>query len=162
VAHVTAVLRLCRAALPGMLQRGSGAIINVSSALAFSAGMTEAHLPKRATHAATKAFVNAFTEILAGEVAGSGIQVQVLCPGVVRTEFHDVDGAPRLRPNVPLLEPEQVVEASLKALALGEIVCLPALADRTLVKREREARLAVFRGNMRDELAERYRDDSMR
>ncbi len=89
--------------------------------------MTEAFLPKRANYAATKAFVNAFTEILASEVSGTGVRVQALCPGVVRTEFHDVDGEPKLRPNIPLLEPEDVVQASLAGLKLGDVICMPAL-----------------------------------
>ncbi len=129
-AMVTTVVRLCRAALPAMLARGAGDIVNVSSTLAFSAGMTDAFLPKRANYAATKAFVNAFTEILATEVSGTGVRVQALCPGVVRTEFHNVDGEPKIRPNIPLLEPEDVVQASLAALELGEVICLPALSDR--------------------------------
>lgn len=158
-AQVTAIVRLCRAALPAMLARGSGDIVNVSSTLAFSAGMTEAHLPKRAVYAATKAFVNAFTEILAGEVAGTGVRVQALCPGVVRTEFHDVDGEPKLRPKIPLLEPEDVVTASLAALDLGDVVCLPALSDRSLALREAEARHAMFRAGVSGEMAARYRKE---
>ena len=86
-AQVTAVVRLSRAVLPGMIGRDAGAIVNVSSTLAFSAGMQAPHLPKRATYAATKAFVNAFTEILAVELGDTGVKVQALCPGVVRTEF---------------------------------------------------------------------------
>ena len=155
--HVTAIVRLTRAALPAMLARRSGAVINVSSMLAFSAGMDQPFLPKRATYAATKAFVNAFTEILSGELAGTGVKVQALCPGVVRTEFHDVDGKPVLRPNVPVMEPDDVVEASLAGLALGDVVCSPALADRSLIDREREARHAVFGGGRGSELPPRYR-----
>ncbi len=90
-AMVTAVVRLTRAVLPAMLKRGAGDIVNVSSTLAFSAGMTEPFLPKRANYAATKAFVNAFTEIVANEVAGTGVRLQALCPGVVQ------DRVPRRR-----------------------------------------------------------------
>ena len=154
--HVTAIVRLSRAALPSMLARGSGAIINVSSMLAFSAGMDQPFLPKRATYAATKAFVNAFTETLAGELVGTGVKVQALCPGVVRTEFHDVDGKPALRPNVPVMEPKDVVEASLAGLALGDVICSPALADRSLLDHERQARDAVFGGGRGAELSSRY------
>jgi uncharacterized protein len=156
-AMVTAVIRLCRAALPAMLKKGRGDIVNVSSTLAFSAGMTDAFLPKRANYAATKAFVNAFTEILAGEVSGAGVRVQALCPGVVRTEFHDVDGEPKLRPKIPLLEPEDVVQASLAALKLGDVICLPALSDRSVAEREMQGRAAMFRAGVSGEMAERYR-----
>jgi uncharacterized protein len=154
--HVTAIVRLCRAALPAMLARKSGAIVNVSSMLAFSAGMDNPFLPKRAVYAGSKAFVNAFTETLAGELAGSGVRAQALCPAVVRTEFHDVDGKPVLRPNVPVMEPEDVVEASLAALALGDVICSPALTDRALVDREREARQALFGAGRGGELSLRY------
>ena len=156
-AMVTAVVRLCRAALPAMQKRGAGDIVNVSSTLAFSAGMTDAFLPKRANYAATKAFVNAFTEIVASEVSGTGVRLQALCPGVVRTEFHDVDGEPKLRPKIPLLEPEDVVQASLAALKLGDVICMPALSDRAVVEREREGRSAMFRSGVKAEMAERYR-----
>lgn len=155
--QVTAVVRLSRAALPAMLARNAGTIVNVSSMLAFSAGMDQPFLPKRAVYAATKAFVNSFTEILAGEVVGTGVKVQALCPAVVRTEFHDVDGKPALRPNVPVMEPEDVVEASLAALALDDVICSPALADRGLINQERAARHAVFGGGRGAELSPRYR-----
>ncbi len=154
--HVTAVVRLCRAALPAMIARGSGSIINVSSMLAFSAGLDRPFLPKRATYAATKAFVNAFTETLSNELADTGVKVQALCPGVVRTEFHNMDGAPALRPNVPVMEPEDVVEASLAALALGDVICSPVLADRALLDREHEARHAVFGAGLGATLSPRY------
>jgi short-subunit dehydrogenase len=157
-AQVTTVARLCRAVLPGMLARKSGAIVNVSSTLAFAAGMAAPHLPKRVVYAATKAFVNAFTETLAVELEGTGVKVQALCPGVVRTEFHDADGKPAaLRPNVPILEPEDVVAASLTALELGDVICLPALSDRSLVDHERESRHALFKSGLSSELAARYR-----
>ncbi len=156
-AMVTAVVRLCRAALPAMLKRGAGDIVNVSSTLAFSAGVTEAFLPKRANYAATKAFVNAFTEIVANEVAGTGVRLQALCPGVVRTEFHNVDGEPKLRPKIPLLEPEDVVQASLAGLKLGDVICLPALSDRAIAEREMQGRSAMFRAGVSGEMAERYR-----
>lgn len=155
--QVTAVMRLSRAVLPAMIAVGSGAIVNVSSMLAFSAGMNQPFLPKRVTYAATKAFVNAFTELLAMEVAGTGVKVQALCPGVVRTEFHDVDGKPVLRPNVPILEPEDVVQASLAGLAAGDVICAPTLADSSLLDDQQQSRNAVFRGSLSAELAPRYR-----
>ena len=136
--QVTAILRLSRAVLPAMLARNAGAIVNVSSMLAFSAGMDQPFLPKRATYAATKAFVNSFTETLSSELVGTGVKVQALCPAVVRTEFHDIDGKPVLRPNVPVMEPEDVVEASLTGLTLGDVICSPALADRGFLDHERQ------------------------
>jgi uncharacterized protein len=78
--QVVAPSRLARAALPGMMARGRGAIINVSSLLAFSASVpAAASLPKRATYAATKAYLNAFTALLHNELQGTGVRMQVLC-----------------------------------------------------------------------------------
>jgi short-subunit dehydrogenase len=156
-AQVTAVVRLTRAALPAMLARRDGAIVNVSSMLAFSAGMDQPFLPRRVNYAATKAFVNAFTELLAVELAGTGVKVQALCPAVVRTEFHNIDGQPVLRPNVPVMEPEDVVEASLAALALGDVICSPALSDRDLLDQEREMRHTIFMNGRGSDLSPRYR-----
>lgn len=155
--QVSAIVRLSRAVLPAMLARNAGSIVNVSSMLAFSAGMDQPFLPKRATYAATKAFVNSFTETLSSELVGTGVKIQALCPAVVRTEFHDVDGKPALRPNVPVMEPEDVVEASLAGLALGDVICSPALRDRTLIEHERQARHALFGGGRGAELSPRYR-----
>src|SRR5262245_12763123 len=62
--QVVAVTRLTRAALPGMIKRSRGAIINVSSRLALSASLSSPPLPKRAVYAATKAYINTFSQIL--------------------------------------------------------------------------------------------------
>src|SRR5205807_1650682 len=76
-----AVVALCGAFLPGMVQRGRGAVLNVASTTAFQP------LPTEATYGATKAFVLNFTEALHGEYAGTGITVTALCPGPVKTQF---------------------------------------------------------------------------
>ncbi|WP_442869129.1 SDR family NAD(P)-dependent oxidoreductase [Bradyrhizobium sp. CCBAU 45384] len=77
--HVRSVARLSRAALPGMVRRRKGAIINVASLLAISAVLPPDPLPSRATYAGAKAFILAFTQALAGELEGSGVDVQA-CP----------------------------------------------------------------------------------
>src|SRR5262249_41812637 len=84
--NVTALVRLTRAALPGMIARGRGAIINVSSLAAFVPG------PYDAIYGATKAFVNSFTEALHEELCGTGVHVQTLCPGFTYTEFQQRAG----------------------------------------------------------------------
>lgn len=154
--HVTALVRLTRAALPGMVARGRGAVINVSSALAFSAGLPPTPLPFRATYAASKAYVNVFTEQLYHELAGTGVQVQALCPGRVATEFFTVAGIDVARLPGRLMPPSEVVQASLVALARGEVVCVPPLAEAALVAQSRDSQSAVFRGVQSGVLAARY------
>lgn len=78
----------------------------------------------------------------------------MVCPGVVKTEFHtrqqmDVSHMPRL-------EPEQVVQASMLALDRGELVCIPTLDDADLLLRHDEAEIAILTAGMRPKLAERY------
>jgi hypothetical protein len=123
--NVVALTRLTRAALPGMIARGHGAVINVSSMAAFQPA------PQNATYAATKAFVNSFTEALHEELRGTGVQVQALCPGFTRTEFQDRAGIDVSGlPSFVWMTAEAVVDASLAALRRGEVVCVPGLGNR--------------------------------
>jgi hypothetical protein len=127
--NVVALVRLTRAALPNMLARSQGAIINVSSMAAFQPG------PYNATYSATKAFVNAFTEALHEELDGTGVRVQALCPGLTRTGFQKRAGIDTSRfPSFVWMTPEAVVEASLAALERGGVICVPGLANRALVE----------------------------
>jgi uncharacterized protein len=79
--NIVALTHLTRLFLPGMLQRGSGRIMNLASVAAFLPG------PLMAVYFATKAYVLSFSEALAGEVAGSGVTVTAVCPGATKTEF---------------------------------------------------------------------------
>jgi uncharacterized protein len=90
--NVLAPVLLTRAVLPGMVERGEGAVINVASLLAFSGSWERPYLPQRAVYAASKSFLVSFTQILAGELRDTGVRVQVVCPGVVRSEFHTRQG----------------------------------------------------------------------
>lgn len=158
--HVVAVTRLTRAALPGMVARGRGAIINVASMLAFSAGLpATTPLPKRAVYAACKAYLVAFTELLHQELAGTGVQVQVLCPGRVEgTEFHqNVPGFDAVRSAVAGFQPDDVVTASLAALRQGEVLCSPGLDDAALVEQYRASERRVLSAALTGRLADRYR-----
>ena len=152
--NALAPIRLIRSALPGMVERGGGAIVSVASLLVFSATARNPQLPQRAVYAATKAFLFTFVRLLALELQDTGVRLQVVCPGVVRTEFHtrqQIDMSDR-----PRLEPEQVVQASMAGLALGELVCAPTLEDLAALQRRDDAEAAVFMGGMRATLAERY------
>lgn len=125
--NVIALMRLTRAALPGMIERGAGAIINVSSMAGFQAG------PFNATYCATKAYVNSFTEAIYEELRGTGVQVQALCPGFTRTEFQQRAGIEVSRvPAMAWMEAEDVVNASLAGLTDGDIICVPGFTNRTV------------------------------
>jgi short-subunit dehydrogenase len=121
--HCIAPLRLTRAALPLMIQRGQGAIINVSSAAGF--------VPEPDVYSSSKAFLTAFTHGLAAEIRGSGVRLQALCPGWTRSEIFIADIAKI--PDAAFMTAEDVVQASLSALALGEVICLPCLEDASVV-----------------------------
>ena len=127
--NVVALVRLTRAGLDAMGQRGAGAIVNVSSLASFQA------LPLTATYAATKAFVTSFTEALAEESRGSGVRLQALCPGLTRTDFHaTADWKLGWLPATTWQSPEQVVDASLAALAQGRVVVIPGVVNRVAAR----------------------------
>ena len=155
--QVLAVTRLSRAALPGMMARGRGSIINVSSRLAFSGSMGSSQLPKRATYAGTKSFINTFTQLLQSELEGTGVQLQALCPGLVQTEFHEQVGIdPNRYPAAIVMKPEDVVEASLAGLKLGEVICVPALEDPGLLAQIHESEKRFFELTRSGSVAKRY------
>ena len=155
--QTVAVTRLTRAALPGMVKRDAGAIVNVSSLLAFSAPVSAPPLPFRATYAATKAYINTFTELLARELAGTGVKVQALCPGVVRTEFHAVMGVDNSKLMMALMEPADVVAASLRGLELNETICAPALDDPAHLDELGGALRRILEHSASNRLASRFR-----
>jgi short-subunit dehydrogenase len=155
---VLAITRLTRAALPNMVERGRGAIINVSSRLAFSGSMGSSQLPRRATYAGANAFINMFSQLLQSELEGTGVQVQALCPGVVATEFHEQVGIdPNRYPAAIVMKPEEVVQASLIGLKLGEAICVPALEDPDLLTQIQESQKRFFELTRSGSLAGRYR-----
>lgn len=175
--NVTAPTVLTRAAVPGMLARGRGAIVNVASMLAFAGSLPPEPLPVRSVYAGTKGYLVTFTRTLAAELAagaggasdgeyGPALRVQVLCPGKTGTEFHltagdePVGGREHLVDSAEAMSAADVVTASLAALRTGEVVCVPALADPTAVERLAEAEAEV-RGSPGDSgggaLADRYR-----
>jgi len=156
--NVLAPVLLTQAVLPGMLARSRGTIINIASLLAFSGAVQAAFLPKRVVYAATKSFLVTFSQALAAEVRDRGIQVQVVCPGVVRSEFHSRQGMD-MSP-VPRMESGQVVEASLTDLADGVLVSVPSLGDTEPLARLEAASLELVRVARTAELPARYRRDA--
>lgn len=147
--HITGPLLATRAALPGMLARGRGSVVNVASLLAFSASLPPDPLPARATYAGAKAFLVHFTRTLAAELQGAPVRVQVLCPGMTATEFNGgyTRGA---------MKADDVVAASLLALERGETVCVPGLEQPEALAALEEAEGRMRQGS-KPTLAARYR-----
>jgi short-subunit dehydrogenase len=115
--HCEAVLRLTSAATEAMRDRGRGGVVNVASVAAF--------VP-RGTYGASKAWVVQFTQGVARDLGGSGVRLMALCPGFVRTEFHERAGMGT--DNIPgwmWLDADKVVATALHDLARGRTLSIP-------------------------------------
>ena len=128
--NVLAPVLLTRAVLPGMIARGDGIGRQRRLTAHVQRSVGGPFLLRRAVYAATKSFLVTFTEILALELSGSGVRAQVVCPGVVRSEFHTRQGMDMSA--VERMEPRSVAVASLADLAHGVVVSIPGAADATL------------------------------
>jgi short-subunit dehydrogenase len=125
--NVEAVVDMTGRYLPGMVDRGAGAVLNTASTAAFQP------IPGNATYAASKAFVLSFSEALHTEVAGKGVTVTALCPGPVKTEFQDVADADDFAAKLPKplwVAPEQVAEQAVRGLEKGKRVVTPGVGNR--------------------------------
>jgi short-subunit dehydrogenase len=120
--HVLATMRLSHTALAGMMARGKGGLINVSSVAGFWQS------PGTVSYCATKAWMNCFTEglYMEAKAAGSPVRVQALCPGFTITGFHDA--LPGMRQEISAglwMKAEDVVDASLAGLAENKLFVVP-------------------------------------
>ncbi|MEN3303923.1 MAG: uncharacterized protein V7603_125 [Micromonosporaceae bacterium] len=118
--NVHAVMRLTLAALPGMVERRRGEIVNVSSVAGFGTPMPGS------TYSASKAWVTNFSQSIAESVRSSRVRVMALCPGYTRTEFHNRAGINiSMMPDWMWLSAEEVVRDGLRDLRRGKIVSVP-------------------------------------
>lgn len=126
--HVLTPMRLCRAVLPGMVSRGRGWIVNVSSIAGYMYG------PGNANYCATKAYLTRFTLALDTELQRTGVRVQALCPGFTHSEFHDrMEIDKRTIPAFLWMDAERVVRESLRAVARGRPVAFtPGIRNRLM------------------------------
>ena len=152
---VIAPTMLTRAALPGMLERGDGTIVNVAGMIAFAGPAPSSVQPRRAIYGGALAHLVAFSQTLHAELEGTGVNVHVVCPGVVATEFHEVQGMDLSA--IPRMSPADVVTAALAGIALGEVVSAPGVEDYALLDSVSSADLAAF-GGQSVQLASRYGD----
>jgi len=142
---ITAPLRLTHAALPGMIDRGHGAILNVSSIAARLSNTT---------YAAHKRWVLEFTEALAGQLRGTGVTATAVLPGLTRTEFHDRPSLEHQKEEYPplaWLTAEEVVSSALTAVRRGTVSVTPSVryAVAGAVARLAPARFTRSSGSMR-------------
>lgn len=128
---IEAVVHLCSAFVPGMVERGRGAVMNVASMAAFQP------LPGQAGYAGSKAFVLSYTRALAQELRGSGVVASALCPGPVETEFAVTAGFGELEagdslPKIMWVSAPEVAKAAIEGLDKGRDVVIPGGANRVM------------------------------
>lgn len=126
---VEAVVDLCCIFVPGMVERGRGAVLNVASTAAFQP------LPGQAGYGASKAFVLSYTRSLRAELRDKGVSVTALCPGPVKTEFAESAGftpeeSENSLPKIMWLPAADVARLAVLGLEQGKGVVIPGLANR--------------------------------
>ncbi len=124
--NALALMELTHAALPGMVARGCGAVLNVGSIAGFQP------LPDAAVYSATKAFVQTFSEAVHEGLHGTGVSCTVLCPGPVPTEWWDIAGADRSAVGFAATSAAAVAEAGITGMLEGKRLVVPGLAPKLM------------------------------
>ncbi|MDU5473299.1 MULTISPECIES: SDR family NAD(P)-dependent oxidoreductase [unclassified Pantoea] len=154
--NVTALTRLTYAVVPGFVDRGRGAVINIASIVSVAPELLNG------VYGGTKAFVLAFTQSLHHELASKSVQVQAVLPGATATPFWDNGGLPvgQLDPKI-VMSAQEMVDAALTGFARGELITIPSLQDETLWTNYEQARQAMIPHLGSDAPAPRYQPVSM-
>ena len=125
--HITCAMKLIYSILPNMIKKNNGVIINLSSQSAFFS------MPKNATYTGTKKFLIGFSECLYLETKEFGVKVQALCPGFVKSDFHEKMGSSKASHQnkgiIRWITPEKAVDISLKALKTNKLICKPGFFE---------------------------------
>jgi uncharacterized protein len=150
--NVTALTRLSQAAAGPFAERGAGTIVNIGSVVPIL------QLPGMAAYAGSKAYVLAFTQVLAAELADTGVRVQAVLPGALGTELWDKSGLPLADLDKEIVMTiDDAVDAALAGLDAGELVSILSLPDAADWDALETARQALLPNLSRREPAERYR-----
>lgn len=150
--NITTPTRLTHAALPGLVARGKGGIINIASV------MSQMVQPGNTVYGGTKSYLLHFSEVLALETAGTGVKVQVVLPGATRTEIWSKSTSTSLE-NLPaeiIMETDDMVDASLAGFDQGELVTIPSLPNAGDWQKLVDARTALLPNLSRNKSAVRY------
>ena len=137
--NVRTLTELCRLALPAMVERGEGAILNIASTAAFQPG------PYFAVYFATKAYVLSFSEALHREMKGKGVRVSALCPGPTATEFGEVAGWKSRRFDRLAADAGSVVRSGLAGLDSNRAVVIPGAMNKLTAQSSRFLPRAAMR-----------------
>jgi short-subunit dehydrogenase len=120
------LMELTHAALPGMVERGAGAVMNIASIAGFQP------IPYMAVYSATKAFVQTFSEAVHEELHGTGVSVTVLCPGPVPTEWAEIANAERFSIPAAQVSPQDVAEAAINGMLAGKRSVVPGVVPKVV------------------------------
>lgn len=149
--NVEALTRLTYAAVPGLVKRGYGAIINIGSIVAIAPELLNG------VYGGTKAFVLGFSQSLRHELVNTGVKVQVVLPGATATNFWNAAGKPLEHlPQEIVMSAEDMVDAALAGFEQGEFVTIPALPDVEQWQSYESARQVLMPNLSRVEPAARY------
>ena len=124
--NALALMELTHAVLPGMVDRGAGAVMNIASIAGFQP------MPYMAVYSATKAFVQTFSEAIHEELHGSGVSVTVLCPGPVPTEWAEIANAERFSLSIAQVSPADVAEAAIGGMLAGRRSVVPGVVPKVV------------------------------
>jgi uncharacterized protein len=124
--NALALMELTHAALPGMIDRGVGAVLNIASIAGFQP------LPGMAVYSATKAFVQTFSEAVHEELHGTGVSCTALCPGPVPTEWADIADAQQWSIGIAQVSPTDVAKAAIAGMLDGRRSVVPGLVPKVV------------------------------
>jgi hypothetical protein len=122
--NVIALMELTHAALPGMIDRRGGAVLNIASIAGFQP------MPNMAVYSATKAFVQTFSEAVHEELHGTGVSCTVLCPGPVPTEWAEIANAHQYSIPVAKVSAHEVAEEAIHGMLAGKRSVIPGLVPK--------------------------------